>query len=433
MRELTYEPEARAYEAGADLDRLASAVGAFPADTPAGRCLRIDRRYESDRWHGDVRVGECEPPDLSALEVLCGAVVAQPFRAARGLAPRAFFLDIETTGLSSGAGTVAFLVGCGYFDFGAFQVHQFLLPSYAAERALLAAVADAVAPADCIVTYNGKTFDLPVMETRWLFHRMAMPLAEIPHVDMLPPARRLWRQRVEAPEDRGLRIDNAGCNLGLLERDLFGVRRVGDVPGFEIPSRFFRFLRSGDPSPLEAVLEHNRLDLISLAAVTARALALARGGSAACRDGRERLALGRLLERAGRDEEAVTCYREASADVEAGVRADALCRLALRLRGARQYAEAAEAWQQVLTLDEDPAARIAAPAARLAREALAVHKEHRARDLDGARDLALAVLGDLESAGGSPGRRDALRYRLARLDRKLAGARKDGSAPLPGL
>ena len=101
--------------------------------------------------------------------------------------------------MSGGAGTVAFLVGCGYFDLGAFQVRQFLLTSYSAERALLAAAAELFGDADLIVTYNGKTFDVPVMETRWAFHRMRAPLDEVPHFDMLHPARRLWRSRSLLP------------------------------------------------------------------------------------------------------------------------------------------------------------------------------------------------------------------------------------------
>src|SRR5262249_21349204 len=173
---------------------------------------------------------------------------------------------------------------------GAFQVRQFLLTSYASERALLAAVADCFADATLLVTYNGKTFDVPVMETRWLFHRIPPPLDTIRHFDMLHPARRLWKSREAG-------VDNGGCRLGTLEHVLCGVTRVGDVPGMEIPSRYFRFLRSGDARPLEPVLEHNRLDLISLAAVTAHAVELAQGGSARCRDAAEALALGKVLER----------------------------------------------------------------------------------------------------------------------------------------
>ena len=159
---------------------------------------------------------------------------------------RTVFIDLETTGLSGGAGTVAFLVGCGFYDLGAFQVRQFLLTSYAAERALLSAVAEFFDDAELIVTYNGKTFDVPVMETRWLFHRMEMPLDGVPHFDALHTARRLWKSRTDDPAE-------GGCRLSTLERLLFDVRRVGDVGGFEIPSRFFQFMRSGDPRPLEPV------------------------------------------------------------------------------------------------------------------------------------------------------------------------------------
>jgi uncharacterized protein YprB with RNaseH-like and TPR domain len=387
-RELTYELDSPGWRAPATLERLCESLGGTAFDTPAGSCLRISRRYESDRWYGNQRIGECEVTDLSALDTPGSPI----------------FLDIETTGLSGGAGTVAFLVGCGFFDLGAFQIHQFLLPSYAAERALLAAVADSVAGAGCLVTYNGKTFDLPVMETRWLFHRIPPPLGEKAHLDMLHTARRLWRDR-EAPQ---------GCNLSILERDLFGVRRTGDVPGFEIPSRYFRFLRTGDPAPLETVLEHNRLDLVSLAAVTARAAAIAHGGSPACRDGRERLAAGRLLERAGRLASAEQCYRDATADADAVVQSEGWCRLAIRLRRERRFAEAADAWRQVLA--SAPASSGAASA--LARQALAVHLEHRTGDLDGARTLALEALLDLEES--RPRRREDLQHRLARLDRKIA-------------
>ncbi len=115
------------------------------------------------------------------------------------------FIDLETTGLSGGAGTLAFLVGCGYFDLGAFQVRQFLLTSHAGERALLAAVAEFFNDTDLIVTYNGKTFDVPVMETRWTFHRMDMPLDGVPHFDMLHPARRLWKGRPDAAHQCGRR------------------------------------------------------------------------------------------------------------------------------------------------------------------------------------------------------------------------------------
>ena len=158
------------------------------------------------------------------------------------------------------------------------------------------------------MSYNGKTFDVPMMETRWVFHRMELPFDGIPHFDMLHPARRLWKLRASAPGES----DDGGCRLSTLERTLFDVRRVGDVPGGEIPRRFFHFLRTGDPRPLEPVLEHNRIDLVSLAAVTARAVRLAEEGVDACRDANEALALGRVYERGADAIRAECCYRRAA-------------------------------------------------------------------------------------------------------------------------
>ncbi|HEX4566736.1 MAG TPA: ribonuclease H-like domain-containing protein, partial [Vicinamibacterales bacterium] len=342
-------------------------------------------------------------------------------------AERTLFVDLETTGLSGGAGSVAFLVGCGWFDMGAFQVRQFLLTSYASERALLSAVADCFAEATLLVTYNGKTFDLPVMETRWLFHRIPPPVDSVRHFDMLHPARRLWRHRIDASgmEQPAARLrsgapsdaDGGGCRLGTLERVLCGVTRVGDVPGMEIPARYFRFLRSGDARPLEPVLEHNRLDLISLAAVTAHAVQLAEQGSDGCRDAAEALALGKVYERAGCGDRAVTCYERAIAEASAhvDVTAEALYRLGLRLRRDRRHADAADAWRRILDLKQGrygTRSTLLGPLRRFAAEALAVHQEHREKDYESARELALQLLDETPAP-------DAARHRIARLDRKI--------------
>jgi tetratricopeptide (TPR) repeat protein len=413
-RELTYEPDTGRYEATLDLDRVADVLGGRVVQNRFGRTLVIDRRYESDRHHGASRVGDCELCDGDGLRLLDPGL--QP---PDGCGTKSVFLDLETTGISGGAGTVAFLVGCAWFDLGALQVRQFLLTSFAAERALLAAAAEVFDEASLLVTYNGKTFDVPVMETRWLFHRMAMPFEGVRHFDMLHPARRLWRTRSAAESPDG----DGSCRLTMLERLVCGVRRAGDVPGMEIPSRYFRFLRTGDAYPLEPVLEHNRLDLISLAAVTASAVRLVEDGGAACRDGVEALALGKVYDRAGSLERAAECYRRAASDSEAPIdlRAEALYRIAVRLRRERRFEEAAEAWRALLDL---PCARgrRRSPAVsalrQVAAEALAVHHEHRERDYAGARELALLALAEIDAADER--RVDATEHRLARLDRKLA-------------
>jgi tetratricopeptide (TPR) repeat protein len=408
--ELTYEPDTGRYEATLDIDRVADVLGGRIVTNRFGRALVVERRYESDRWHGAFKVGDYAVEDGPALRQLDPALAPPD-----GGGSRTLFVDLETTGLSGGAGTMAFLVGCGWFDLGAFQVRQFLLTSYAAERALLSAVADCFEDAALLVTYNGKTFDVPVMETRWLFHRMQMPLESVRHFDMLHPARRLWRAR-DGQAD-------ACCRLSTLEELLCRVIRVGDVPGMEIPTRYFRFLRSGDAAPLEPVLVHNRLDLVSLAAVTAYAVRLVEQGTDACRDASETLALGRVLEKAADFERAAVCYRAAADDESARVelRAEALYRLGLRLRRERRYEEASAVWKRVLDLK---APRFGArapllPALRqFAVEQLAIHQEHRERDYEGARELTLQLLEETDDEAGV--RADATRRRLARLDRKIA-------------
>jgi uncharacterized protein YprB with RNaseH-like and TPR domain len=415
-RELTYEPDTGRYEATIDIDRVADVLGGRIVANRFGRALVIDRRYESDRFHGTRRVGECDVADGDTLKLLDPGLPPPD-----GTGERMLFVDLETTGLSGGAGTVAFLVGCGWFDMGAFQVRQFLLTSYAHERALLCAVAECFGATSLLVTYNGKTFDVPVMETRWLFHRMPLPLESVRHFDMLHPARRLWRGRDDTAKDAA---GDGGCRLGTLERVLCGVRRVGDIPGMDIPARYFRFLRSGDALPLEPVLEHNRLDLISLAAVCAHAVQLAEEGIARCRDAAETLALGKVYERAGCLARAVSCYEHAAADASAPIDVvlEAIYRLGLRLRRDRRYADAAGCWRRLLDVKQGRLGRrstLLAPLRQFATEALAVHHEHRERDYEGAKELTLQLLEEGEALAG-PVKVEATRRRLARLDRKLS-------------
>jgi len=345
------------------------------------------------------------------------------------------FIDLETTGLAGGAGTYAFLVGCAWFDGGSFRIRQYLMSNPMVERAMLGAVAELAGEAGTVVTYNGKTFDLPLIETRYLFHRLETPFAGLPHVDMLHPARRLWRGHgVDGADDSATMFDAGGCRLSTLERTLCGFEREGDVPGFEIPSRYFRYVRTGDARPLEGVLEHNRLDLLSLALLTARAAQLVEEGPPAVRTAREAVGLGRLYQLAGRLDEARRCFGlgcgiSASAPgvpLPAGgdgaqLRAEALSSYARLSRRARFFDDAAAAWSCLVTLPGCPP-----PILREAAEALAVHHEHRRRDPLSARSFALQSLQLPLSAS----RREALHHRVARLERKLADASLPTSAQL---
>lgn len=417
--------------------RVADMLGGQSLTSNEGELVVVDRYYAPDRSHGRQRIGDLVDTLESGGDALGVLARAWPQRragrddgngrqqraaTAETYSARLCFFDLETTGLAGGAGTQAFLVGCAVIEDGGLHVRQFLLPGFEHERALLTVVGVWMAAQGTLVTFNGRSFDVPLIETRYLLHRLPFPLATTPHLDMLHPSRRLWKER---PSIAGPPLDEESCRLSVLERHLAGYHRIGDVPGFEIPSRYFRFVRNGDARPLEAVLEHNRIDLLSLALVTARALTLIRHGPLAAAHPRECLGLGRLYERAGRPADAEPCYARAVSLAalvgrEPDVEAEALRRLALCRRRAGRLAEAAETWQALADLPGCPSVL-----RREAREALAIHHEHRSRDLSLARRLVLDVLAETPPARW----REQAQYRLRRIDRKL-GVRTTGELPM---
>lgn len=417
VRELAYEylgdgePLDSGVAVDASVDRSVEALqleGARRIETPYGPAIVVERVLEAERSHGRVRIGDQSVDDDAALGLLGRWGHLAPTDADR---QRIVFFDLETTGLSGGAGTVAFLVGCGYFEQGAFVTQQYFLPGFAAERALLHAVGGLLSRAKRLVTFNGKSFDVPVMEVRWAFQRMRVPIDDVSHLDMLPIARRFWRA-----DDDGV---PQSCRLVSLERSLLGFERQGDVPGFEIPARYFDYIRHGRVGALEPVLTHNRLDLISLAVLTARAQRLARDGPCASVEPREWFALGLLYAGHGDRAGAEPCFERVALSRFSAVplRAEAWRHVARLRRRRRRFEASAAAWEQVLALEPR------GPAAQEAREALAVHHEHRQRNLSEARRLALEAM--RSGLGGA--RRAAVSHRLARLERKLQGDVDQGS------
>ena len=165
---------------------------------------------------------------------------------------RALFLDTETTGLSGGAGTVAFLVGIGFVEGRYFTVEQYLMPDYSAEGMLLSRLAEKFPNYDTVVHFNGKTFDMPLLESRFVLRRMANEWRSFEQLDLLPPSRRLWKLRV------------GSCRLSHLEEAILHLPRENDIPGAEIPQRYFDAVKTGDLSGLEDVITHNRQDIVTL-------------------------------------------------------------------------------------------------------------------------------------------------------------------------
>ena len=398
----------------ADYTRAALILGGAVVAHAEGAVIVVEREYRAGMSHGRLPIGDITAVINEGVDAL--ALMARAWPAAAGIAAAQpkdrplLFIDLETTGLFGGAGTQAFLIGCAAIDADAIRIRQFLLPGFEHERAVLAELKTWAASHGAIVSYNGRTFDVPLVETRFMFHRLPCPLDGLPHLDMLHAARRLWRRR---PATAGPDPDDESCSLAVLEKHIAGVHRVGDVPGYEIPSRFFRFVRDGDARPLEAVLEHNRLDLLSLAAVLARAITLIIRGPDAAATAQEAYGLARVYERAGAHDNAEASLLRTidfarRVGVEPEVHADALRRLAWLRRRARRLHEAADVWRELVSLP-----RCAASLRREATEALAIHHEHRSKDLDAARQHTLELLADHSA---NPAR---VRHRLERLERKL--------------
>ncbi|MDD9971877.1 MAG: ribonuclease H-like domain-containing protein [Myxococcales bacterium] len=356
-------------------------------DRGHGTMYLLERYLDPQHCHGRV-------PVASALEVpaeLIGSLSLDPELA--DVDPsRMLILDTETTGLAGGTGTVPFLIGLAFFDDGVLKVEQVFLENLGCEAPLLHHLRERIAAASCVVSYNGKSFDWPLLRNRYILNRVRAPELP-PHLDLLHCARRVFKERLEA------------VKLTAIERDVLRFDREGDVPGAEIPGLYMNYLRGGDARGVVPILEHNELDVIALASLLGelgRHFSEVQHGG----DARDHLAYARLAVRV-QDETRALAFAEAAAagaeDDELRVRAGLLSAEVMRRRG--DYAGAATCLQAVLS-----ATGVCALASEV-HLALAKLYEHRLRDLPLAHRHALHTL---DSEGPqSHGRR------LGRLRRRL--------------
>lgn len=375
----------------------------FWQDTPVGRVFVIERRFALEHRHGRLPLGRAlqVPPALWARIGRAPALAEADPR-------RVVFLDTETTGLAGGTGTIAFLVGIGHFLDGHFRLRQYFLSSLEQERAMLRALADYLDGFQAVVSFNGKSFDLPLLEARLVLARMPRDLAALPHLDLLHPARRLYGDRL------------ASCRLTELEQHLLGLARVNDVPGWEVPALYFRYMRTRRFRALLPVFEHNATDVLSLVALTAHLASVVAGEARLT--GADRLALGRVCEAEGRAEEAVRHYRWALAqELRPVERQECEQRLSLLLKRLGRWDEATALWHEVAARPEN---RLLYPLVELAK-----YHEHVTGDLAAARALTERAVLLLEGHharmgfSGLAAEREALTKRLARLDGRIARTR----------
>ena len=372
-------------------------------------------RYALDGLHGDRRLNEAlaHPGELIARLMDRNA---EPFDLRQAL-----IIDTETTGLAGGAGTLAFVVGVGYFENENFLIDQFFLRDPAEEAAMLHQI-EALANVHAnVVTFNGKAFDVPLIETRFVMNRFVPPFGAKQHLDLLMPARRAWRGMI------------GDCSLGSLEYHLLGVRRnEQDIAGFLIPELYRQYLQSGNREltpEMSRVMYHNLHDILSMVTLTARlADAQLKPGHVS-----EHIALGKQHERAGEWLEAERIYRTALERLETrdseiaktqpfdklrtqspisqalNPQSPVLKRLASAIKKQHKHSEALAYWVALADAG-DVSAMIE----------LAKHYEWHKPDLPLAKGHAQAALRLTQDRW----LREALEKRIARLEKKMASSEK---------
>lgn len=369
-------------------------VGAF-SPTPRGDVFVAEQTLPQDHLYGNSSLLSSLPfsfisqwsndPQISSLSI-----------------SRFAFLDTETSGLSGGTGTYAFLVGAARFIDDQFVLKQFFMRDPAEEPALLEGLANFLAPCEGLVTFNGKAFDAPLLATRYTLHQIPIPYKNYSHLDLLPLARRLWRDRLES---RALKH---------LEQHVLGLTRSSaEVPGYEIPWLYFDYLRTGDARPLAGVFYHNAMDVIAMAALLTHMNEMIQNPfEGRVEHGLDFIALGKLFEDLGHHDDAARLYERG---LELGLDESdfgvAVKRLSILQKRRGDYGEAVRLWKQ------------AAQSGHIyAHIEMAKYYEHKERDVRSARQWAISALKEAERADLPAFMRkhwlDEIAHRLARLERK---------------
>ena len=212
---------------------------------------------------------------------------------------KCLFLDTETTGLSHGAGTVAFLVGVGFLEENCFHIEQYLMRDYADEPELIDRLANRMDAFDCVCTFNGRTFDMPLLSERFTMCRMRHRWRDMENLDLLQPARRAWKMRL------------GSCRLGNLEDKILNMPRMDDLPGSEVPQRYFDYLKTGNLELLEDIILHNRQDIATLQTLLVTLCELYESPQNA-KEKRDLFSVGKALEKQGEIGAARELYEKAA-------------------------------------------------------------------------------------------------------------------------
>jgi uncharacterized protein YprB with RNaseH-like and TPR domain len=355
--------------------------------TGFGRHYETEKLYERHRRHGSIGIADLESMPHDLLNPISNGMI-------QGIPPAKWcFLDTETTGLAGGSGTYAFLIGVGRITSQGFRIRQFFMRDFGEEASLLAALRDHLKEFEVLITYNGRTYDQPLLETRYRMLRQRPPFAGLEHLDLLFGARRLWN----------LRFDS--CRLVDLENQILGVERQGDLAGELIPYVYFEYLRTHEIFRLVPIFHHNAIDILTLACLTAIVPLAFHPDQAQFSHGAEMVGLARWWRQAEQHENALALFRQA---LDRGLPDELLFRTMWDIAALEKKLDREPAALAVLTdLAGSPN-----PWRGQALIELAKYYEHRERNYAMALEMTRSAL-DLESS-------EALQRRAARLEKRTS-------------
>lgn len=358
----------------------------------AGAHYVVRREYPHDYVHGRVRLERADAGDFSRLLELGRVDCRVDDR------ERIAFLDTETTGISGGSGMCPFLVGVGFFRGDEFQVVQYFIRDFHEEPSMLEALGELMGHFDLLVTYNGLSFDVPLLDTRCILSRLDSPFERMAHFDLLFMARRLWR------------AGHGSCRLAALEEKILSFFRGPDIPGAMIPRAYFEYLRSSDAITLRSVFSHHVYDILSLAALTIHAADRVVDEPQRLDDPLDLYSLGRVFDQGREPERSIRCYEMAlGGSIPMPVRVRAMERLSILYRHRGEVEKAMELCGQLMALDDFSA---------VGYEGAAMLEEHHERNLEAAYGIVRNALHRLEGSPELEPKSARLEARLERLERK---------------
>ena len=361
------------YEVAVEPIEIETVVPGDYHPTPFGPCYVVKRKYNVGDFQGRMRIRQAFGANLDQIT----SIGASDIR--HGSKPeRALFLDTETTGLSAADGAFAFMIGLGFFEADSFVLWQLFARDHGEEPATLFELKNLASRFDFLVTFNGKNFDVPLLDSRLGTNGFDWRLGLMPHIDLLIPARRIWKYRLDS------------CSLGSLEESILGFFRKGDIPGFEIPDLYYGYLKDRDARKLKAVFDHNGPDVVSMAVLMAKICDVLEGKEDGRLSPEEVYALGRIR-LAAKDRKGGFEYLQSCAgNLGAELKQKAQKEMSLILRRWKRYDEAAALWKQ-LTKEN--------PEQLFPYEQLAIHQEHRQKDYESALKIIEQAAGQVVFSG----------------------------------